>query len=266
MARETVTSPSSSGWRSASQAARENSGSSSRNSTPWLARQTSPGRGTWPPPTRPGTEMAWWGARNGRRPDEAGVRAEETGGREHLGDLERLVLLERREQAGEAPGQHGLAGAGRAGEEQVVGAGGGDLEGPAGLVLASDVGEVLDHRHRGVGRRPGAAQLGPADQPLADLLQRGGAGDPQAGDERGLDQVGLGDDQEPGARPAGGQGGRQHPLDRADVAAEAELADRPQALEGRSGGTHPAAASRPIAMGRSNPEPCLGRSAGGGTR
>src|SRR5215211_2876576 len=38
MARETVTSPSSRGWRSASQAARENSGSSSRNRTPWLAR------------------------------------------------------------------------------------------------------------------------------------------------------------------------------------------------------------------------------------
>ena len=38
MARATVTSPSSSGWRNTSQAARENSGSSSRNSTPWLAR------------------------------------------------------------------------------------------------------------------------------------------------------------------------------------------------------------------------------------
>jgi hypothetical protein len=61
---------------------------------------------------------------------------------------------------------------------------------------------------------------------------RGRPGDPEVGDERGLDQVGLGDDQEPGARPPGGQGGREHALDGADVAAEAQLADGPQALEG----------------------------------
>ena len=170
-------------------------------------------------------------------PDEAGVRAEEPGGREHLGDLERLVLLKRRQQTGEAPGQHRLAGAGRAGEEQVVGAGGGDLEGPAGLVLAADVGQVLDQGDRGIGRRAGATQVGPADQPLPDLPERGRAGDPQAGDQSGLDQVGLGDDQEPGARPAGGHGGRQHALDRADVTAEPELADGPQALQG--GRRHP---------------------------
>ena len=129
-----------------------------------------------------------------------------------------------------------------------MGAGGGDLQRPAGLVLASDVGEVLDHRHLGIGRRPGASQIGPADQPLADLPQRGGTGDPQAGDEGGLDQVGLRYDQEPGARPAGRQGGGQHALDRADVAAEAELADGPQTPRG------PAAAStlpRPGARSRS---------------
>src|SRR5829696_4538618 len=68
------------------------------------------------------------GGTEGPDPDQAGVRAEEAGGREHLRDLERLVLLEWREQAGEVLGQHGLAGARRAGEEQVVGAGGGDLE------------------------------------------------------------------------------------------------------------------------------------------
>src|SRR5829696_4892907 len=72
------------------------------------------------------------GGAEGPDPDQAGVRAEEAGGREHLGDLERLVLLEWREQAGEAPGEHRLARARRAGEEQVVGAGGGDLKGAAG--------------------------------------------------------------------------------------------------------------------------------------
>jgi hypothetical protein len=36
-----------------------------------------------------------------------------------------------------------------------VGAGGGDLQGPAGLVLAADVGEVLDRGGRGVDRQAG---------------------------------------------------------------------------------------------------------------
>jgi hypothetical protein len=88
-------------------------------------------------------------------PDQAGVRAEQAGGGEHLGDLERLVLLERREEAGEAPGQHRLASARRAGEEQVVGASGGDLEGAAGLLLAEDVGEVVDRRGGLSGGGPG---------------------------------------------------------------------------------------------------------------
>jgi hypothetical protein len=42
--------PSSSGWRITSNTVRGNSGSSSRNSTPLCASETSPGRGTMPPP------------------------------------------------------------------------------------------------------------------------------------------------------------------------------------------------------------------------
>ena len=44
-ARAIVTTPCSIGWRSTSSARRENSGISSRNSTPWCARLISPGRG-----------------------------------------------------------------------------------------------------------------------------------------------------------------------------------------------------------------------------
>ena len=64
--RETVTTPSSSGWRSVSIELRENSGSSSKNSTPLCAREISPGRGIDPPPESPGPEMVWCGERNGR--------------------------------------------------------------------------------------------------------------------------------------------------------------------------------------------------------
>ena len=63
--------------------------------------------------------------------------------------------------------------------------------------------------------------------------------------------VGLGDDQEPGARPAGGQGGRQHAVDRANVAAEAELANGPQALE-RGRRHRPGRGQQPDRDGRAN--------------
>ena len=46
--RAIATTPSSSGWRSASSTGRWNSGSSSRSSTPWCARLASPGRGPGP--------------------------------------------------------------------------------------------------------------------------------------------------------------------------------------------------------------------------
>ena len=43
-------------------------------------------------------------------------------------DLQRLGRIERRQEAGQACRQHRLAGAGRADHQQVVAAGGGDLE------------------------------------------------------------------------------------------------------------------------------------------
>ena len=65
-AREIVTCPISSGWRSTSRLRRLNSGNSSRNNTPWWAMLISPGVGTLPPPTMPASLIVWCGARNGR--------------------------------------------------------------------------------------------------------------------------------------------------------------------------------------------------------
>jgi site-specific DNA recombinase len=65
-AREMVIVPDSSGSRSTSSTCRSNSGSSSRNNTPWCASEISPGRGWLPPPTRATPEAVWCGARNGR--------------------------------------------------------------------------------------------------------------------------------------------------------------------------------------------------------
>ena len=67
LARAITVSPASSGWRSASSTLGRNSGSSSRNSTPRCASDTSPGRGLEPPPTSAAMLAEWCGARNGRR-------------------------------------------------------------------------------------------------------------------------------------------------------------------------------------------------------
>lgn len=62
-ARDIDTWPDSSGSRSDSSTSRSNSGSSSRNSTPRCAREISPGRGRWPPPTIAAPEAPWCGER-----------------------------------------------------------------------------------------------------------------------------------------------------------------------------------------------------------
>ena len=65
-ARETVTHPDSSGWRSVWRVAALNSAASSRKRTPPWARLIAPGRMTdEPPPTIAGVEALWCGATNG---------------------------------------------------------------------------------------------------------------------------------------------------------------------------------------------------------
>ena len=64
-----------------------------------------------------------------RRPaQQRRVRRQQPGHRVHRGDLQRLLVVERRQHAGQPLGQHRLAGPGRAGEQQVVPAGGGHLD------------------------------------------------------------------------------------------------------------------------------------------
>ena len=63
LARDMVTRPLSSGWRSVSSVRRANSGSSSRKSTPWCASEISPGVIFEPPPMSPTSEMVWCGLR-----------------------------------------------------------------------------------------------------------------------------------------------------------------------------------------------------------
>jgi hypothetical protein len=73
-------------------------------------------------------------------------------------DLQCLVGLERRQQPGQARGQHRLARTRRADHQQVVAAGGGDLQGAFGGLLALDAGEIKRVRPRFFERRLGRCQ------------------------------------------------------------------------------------------------------------
>ncbi len=78
----------------------------------------------------------------GARPVQRSTGQEVAQKASDLRHLERLSQLERRQDAGEAPGEHGLPGTGRATQQQVVAAGGGDLDRAPGLFLSVDLGEV----------------------------------------------------------------------------------------------------------------------------
>ena len=139
---------------------------------------------------------------------------------------------------GDAAGQHGLAGAGRSAEEQVVAAGSRDLECLPPEGNAADVGEVDELVVEagggigGVGRHrvpvgPGllALQTGP------QLGERAGGPHPDVADERGLGRVGERDHDAfgPGAGERVDQ--RERAGDRPNRAVEAELAEHRDAVE-----------------------------------
>ncbi len=87
-----------------------------------------------------------------RRMREDPAPGQQAGHRVQLRGLEGLLPRERRQDRGEPPGEHGLAGAGRAHHEDVVTAGGGDLEGAPRRRLAAHLGQI-DRAGGGLGRR-----------------------------------------------------------------------------------------------------------------
>ena len=111
---------------------------------------------------------------------------------EHRRGLQRLVGRHRRQDAGEALRQHGLAGPRRSHQQHAVAAGGGDLERALGGELALDVEQIrVDRRcqahHRLVfGNRAGRGIAGVGAQVLDHLQQRARRKDRDAADQRGL--------------------------------------------------------------------------------
>ncbi len=151
----------------------------------------------------------------------AGARGEAADGVDG-GGLLRLLLAQWRQNAGQAAGQHALAGTGRANEQQVVAAGGSDLQRPLGLGLAD---HVLQVRHVGQALRA----LGIRQRQLVLARQPGGDGQQLVGgahfgvlDQRGLGAILPRNQQGASGIPAGEHGG-QHPEHGTDLAGQGKF-------------------------------------------
>ena len=263
-----VTARSSSGWRSIS-----STGAGTRAARRGTARRCARARSRPAAPSarrrRPAPPPTPCGAARG-----TGARAtsaappEQAGDRIHHRRLQRLVERQRRQDPRQAPREHRLARAGRPDEQQVVAAGGRDLERAARDLLPAHVGQVrrlgaLPVRpRRRRPRRAGASRALAAQE--RDQLGSGSAGacTVVAADDRGLGRVVARHEQPPDAAAARPGGDRQHAAHRPQRAVERQLADEQRAVErGRDRRRRPRA-SMPTAIGTSNAAPSLRRSAG----
>ena len=165
--------------------------------------------------------------------------------------FEQLARRERRQDRGQPARQHRLAGAGRADHQQVVAAGGGDLERALGGLLALDVGEV--------GQTPGRIRRCPA-RAATDLRAREMVGDGDQAPRREDRHVAA----RPGRlRPAGGRAdqaaaegvggdrGRQHAARPGRSCRRARVRRARRNRASWSPGIAPSAAMSASAIGRS---------------
>ena len=121
-----------------------------------------------------------------------------------------LLERQRRQEAGQAPREHGLAGARRPTEQHMVRAGRGDLNRTAACLLAPHIRQVvarLERRRRGSHRRDDGAR-GWRHEDAGGFGQRSHRKERQPIDDRGLGQVRV-RKHEPRAGPTRGRGDRQ---------------------------------------------------------
>ncbi len=162
LARLTRTTPSSSGWRSPSSTGAMNSASSSRNSTPWFARLSSPGRiDAPPPPTSETIDELWCGAAERWVADQPAARQAHARRRVHDRDVERLRRAQRRQQSREARGEHRLARTRWPHHQQVMATRGRDLDGEPAELVPTDVREIRARARRARDREPARPATAP---------------------------------------------------------------------------------------------------------
>ena len=175
--------------------------------------------------------------------DERGLWWEGAGDGVDGRDLQRACGIEVGEQGGETFGEHGLSGAWRTGEEHMVAAGRGDLEGLAGYGLAHDLGEVETGEPSGTGDDAVGvlADLGLFVRGLVrelvlaeygeELAEGADAEDFGVFDESGLGDVRLGDDEPAVTGVRRGENGREDAAGVPCAAVESELAEEDDAVD-----------------------------------
>ena len=145
----------------------------------------------------------------------------------NFGGLQRLFTGHIRQNGGQAAGQHGLARAGRADQQYIVAAGGGDLQRALHVLLSHHVGKVR-HRAAGRGRLP-AGRRNHGRLPFQvgrQLLYVLHTVDGQAVGQRGLGGIGGGNVQLPHSLPGGKHGHGQHAGNGPQGAGQAQLAQK----------------------------------------
>ncbi|CAM3740666.1 hypothetical protein MYFR107205_25125 [Mycolicibacterium frederiksbergense] len=150
------------------------------------------------------------------------------------GDLDGLLLRQRREQPRHPLGQHRFADPGRPGQHQMMRAGGGDLHRDPRRRLPDQIREVAALR-RHIGRRVGdpSRQLPLSAEPALQLAQGLHAPHVDTVHQAGLGQIVDGHHHRLPAIALGGQDGGQHTVDRSHPAVEREFAEQHRLLQPR---------------------------------
>ena len=173
--------------------------------------------------------MVWCGERNGPRADQAARVLEQSGHAVDARGFDGLLERHRRQDRGNALGQHGFAGAGRAQKDNVVAAGAGDFERALGALLAADVAQV--HRIlRGFGEQGPRVDLHGRERfrrvhQVHRLRQRFDGVDLDAFHDGGFARVGLRHDQRADALLAHAQRRGERAAHRPHAAVEREFAE-----------------------------------------
>ena len=225
-------------------------------------------RATQPPPTIAAIDAVWCGARNGGA-DQSG----RPGGSRPATEWMRVTSsassgVERRQDAGQAAREHRLAGARRPAEQQVVAAGGGDLERAPRTLLSAHVGEVgpsglgaVQRRRRG--SSGGGGSRSPRKYATASARCCTGTGSMPASADLGPDSAAQTRRRESPSRRAP-SAAASAPRNRPQPPVERELADRRMPGERIRAGAAATRRAPPARSGGRTPSPpCAGRRARG---
>ena len=174
------------------------------------------------------------------------------GDRGDHGDFQEFGRRQRRQDRGQPRSQHRLAGAGRPDHQQVMAAGGGDLERALGALLPLDVGEVERHAVALANFRLRPREHLRALEMVGELDERAGSDDVDLGTGPGGFRPTLGRADQTLPARIGADRGRQDAGDRGNRAVEPELAQDRVAGDGvgrqRADRGHQAERDRQVVM------------------